>query len=449
MGHNLMQKGAPALLRETKSTIGEPIVRTVECLKNTGVIEDVPVFIRVDQVEELAHGLADPSANLRLAFRQALNSVLSRRDLRVAYRLASRPYGWDAPGHLNVLGGGVLEEKRDFLAVDFDEAFRRKENVAGNFEHFAADAFERRIKYFLKEEIKPGSDLLQLVFSRSESKKNRVKPGFPAQVESTSSFARTLAIADTKEAGLWSEEWRRFLVKICEADPLDAVLAAAWGRQTGGGSRKTEHRQQPPPVKGPYPWRRKWWRKERLSLAALQLSARRGQRLLWCGKRDILDLSGGNILAFLGLCHGVWNEFQKIEQGKPQMRFALSCGVAGSGRIFDGVTRGGRAPGVALDPWLISCDLSGHSVGGLADIENSQTPYSIGVFAFSREIELSPRSRLMGGQFPVVKCPGAFKNPIFYGGCRGANRSKNELSFLMVQNSSFYTLFQFFSAESA
>jgi hypothetical protein len=39
-----------------------------------------------------------------------------------------------------------------------------------------------------------------------------------------------------------------------------------------------------------------------------------------------------------------------------------------SGRIFGVVTRGGRAPGVALDPWLIACAPSGHSVGGFADI---------------------------------------------------------------------------------
>jgi hypothetical protein len=51
----------------------------------------------------------------------------------------------------------------------------------------------------------------------------------------------------------------------------------------------------------------------------------------------------------------------------PQIRFALSRGFTVSGRIFDGLTRGGRAPRVALDPWLISCAHSGHSVGGSAD----------------------------------------------------------------------------------
>ena len=311
MGHNISPKGAPSLLRESKSTVGEPILRTVQCLKDAEVIEDVPVFIRVDQIEELAHAQAGPSADLRLAFRQMLNIALSRRDLSVSYRLGSRHYGWDTEGCLNVLGGGVLEEKRDFLRVDFDAAWRRKENVAGGFEHFAKDAFSRRIKYYLKEEILPDTDLLASVFSNSVKKKERVDSIFRSIPEPRNSYKRALAMSDKEEAQLWSEEWKNFLAVLYRENPLEAVLAAAWGRQTGGGRGKSEHRSQPPPKAPHYPWKKQWWRKERLTMAALQLSARRGQRLMWWGKKDILDLSGGNILAFLGLCYGVWNQFLK------------------------------------------------------------------------------------------------------------------------------------------
>jgi hypothetical protein len=38
-----------------------------------------------------------------------------------------------------------------------------------------------------------------------------------------------------------------------------------------------------------------------------------------------------------------------------------------SGESPDRPTRGGRAPRLALDPWLISCAPIGHSVGGCAD----------------------------------------------------------------------------------
>ncbi len=316
MAHNIRHPGAPELLRDSKSTIGEPILRTVECLKDAGVIEDVPVFIRVDQIEELAHAPAGPSADLRLAFRQMLNSALSQRVLSVTYRLGSRPYGWDAVGCMNVLGGGVLEENRNFHRVNFDAAWRQTEEVGGNFERFAADAFKRRIEYFLEVEIPPKGDILKSVFSNSAKKQDRVESIFRSAVDLPGSYERALSMSDKGEAQMWSKEWKQFLAALYRDDPLEAVLAAAWGRQTGGGRGKSEHRCEPPPKAPPYPWEKQWWRKERLTMAVLQLSARRGQRLLWWGKKDILDLSGGNILAFLGLCHGVWNQFLKMEQAK-------------------------------------------------------------------------------------------------------------------------------------
>ena len=61
----------------------------------------------------------------------------------------------------------------------------------------------------------------------------------------------------------------------------------------------------------------------------------------------------------------------------PQIRFALSRGFAVSGWMFDGVTRGGRAPEVALDPWLLSAALPGLSVRGLC-LDGQQR--TIGVF---------------------------------------------------------------------
>jgi hypothetical protein len=51
--------------------------------------------------------------------------------------------------------------------------------------------------------------------------------------------------------------------------------------------------------------------------------------------------------------------------------------------------------------------------------------------------QLSANSALMGGQFPAENCCGAFKNPIFYAVAAVQTAPKNELSFLMVQNTSF------------
>jgi hypothetical protein len=47
----------------------------------------------------------------------------------------------------------------------------------------------------------------------------------------------------------------------------------------------------------------------------------------------------------------------------------------------------------------------------------------------------------MGGQFPLKKAFGAFKNPLFFDGFRGANRPKIELSLLMPKKTTFYAFF--------
>jgi hypothetical protein len=52
---------------------------------------------------------------------------------------------------------------------------------------------------------------------------------------------------------------------------------------------------------------------------------------------------------------------------RPQIKLALSRGFAVSGRIFDGVTRDGPPKAFGVDPWLISCTLSGHPIGGFAE----------------------------------------------------------------------------------
>jgi hypothetical protein len=49
--------------------------------------------------------------------------------------------------------------------------------------------------------------------------------------------------------------------------------------------------------------------------------------------------------------------------------------------IFGCVTRGGRAPGVALDPWLLSCAPSGHSISGCAEKYGGRLPGLISLTA--------------------------------------------------------------------
>ena len=60
--------------------------------------------------------------------------------------------------------------------------------------------------------------------------------------------------------------------------------------------------------------------------------------------------------------------------------------------------------------------------------------------AFSPEIQLSPHSALMGGQFPKAKRCGAFKNPLFYAVAAVQTAPKKELSLSMVQKTVFFTV---------
>ena len=69
------------------------------------------------------------------------------------------------------------------------------------------------------------------------------------------------------------------------------------------------------PGPGSLPWEadsKKWWKKERLDQALLQIAARRQQKMEWAGDEEILGLAAGNILAFVDLCHTLLNSNEFI-----------------------------------------------------------------------------------------------------------------------------------------
>ena len=133
----------PIIVR-TKTVIGEPLSRTVACLKTSGVIAPrTLVFLRIDQIEELWHREGHQSGFAQ-AVRRVINRVVGNRDLRVSFRMGTRRYAWS--GDLAMPGGRLLEEGRDYLLVDLDERLRRREDRSGwLFDGFAADVFDHRI----------------------------------------------------------------------------------------------------------------------------------------------------------------------------------------------------------------------------------------------------------------------------------------------------------------
>ena len=316
---NNNDSGVPKELATTKTAIAEPIARTVECLKRTGVLDDdVKVFVRVDQLDEL-HLEADPhQQRLRLGFRRMLNRAFAYRDVRLHYRIGIRRFAWNQPEHLVVHGSGArLEARRDYLFIDLDDDLLARKEVRRGwlFPNFAADAFRRRVKYFLDLDALPDESLFKRIFGKCPKPRERADRFAPA-LRTPADIDRILRLSEPAGSDGWPAEWKTWLRGLFKEKPLDAMLAAAWGRQTGGGSRKLANRHNPPPADDR--WMKPWWRKERLMQGVLQLAARRAQRLLWWGSEDVISLSGSNIMAFLHLCHTAWDLFLKEECMKPE-----------------------------------------------------------------------------------------------------------------------------------
>lgn len=321
---NLSEGQPPDDIRQSKTNIGEPIARTAECLRQSRMIADsVPVLIRVDQIEEMHRAFTERQRRLLLGFRKMLNRAFASRDARVHYRAGTRRYGWSNPEFLGAWGSEArLENRRDYNLIDMDEElFALGERKNSIFERFSIDAFQKRVEYYFRGEVpKPKPQLAKSIFGKHPIAERRL--GQLTLSQDDGQIDRALGLDSVADGGKWTEEWRTFLrdlYRTGHSGMLDAVLAAAWGRQTGGGNSKREHRESPPPSNAP--WKeRKWWRKERLDQAVLQLMTRCQQRFMWWGYDDIRSLSGGNITVFLHICHRIWDGFLKNESSLPPSR---------------------------------------------------------------------------------------------------------------------------------
>jgi hypothetical protein len=349
---NLPEGVPPEHVQRSKTNIGEPIARTADCLRGCGVIaEHLPVLIRVDQIEELHRAFTQRQRQLLFAFRKMINRVFAGRDARVHYRAGSRRWGWNNPDFLTVWGSEArLEKRRDYLMIDMDnELFARGETKNTVFDRFAADAFKKRVQYYFggdAHNVREG--LAKSIFGKSPTAAGRLaslnKAPDDLQID------RALGLDLVADAGSWSREWRIFLrrfYRIGTEGMLNAVLASAWGRQTGGAHKKRQHREEPPPSNEP--WReRKWWRKERLDQAVLQLLTRNQQRFVWWGYQDVLSLSGANITAFLHICHRVWDSFLKQQSNLDEEN---RIDLFGGGEISPDIQSAGIL--VASNEWFI------------------------------------------------------------------------------------------------
>ncbi|MEZ6127805.1 MAG: hypothetical protein R3C59_03925 [Planctomycetaceae bacterium] len=279
---------------ETRSLLGEPLTVAANALRASGVIaSDVHVFVTIDQFETLLRQSQDDRDDQKhRRFVNLVFDLLASRNPAVSYRVGTRP---NAVMKLS-------DAARDYAEVDLDEILQRTESGRKKFWPFqrvAHDAFRRRIAAIetpYRDTIVSSANAIRDVFGASPSNHDRGNDCASRKPE------RVVKLEDT-----WDEAVCEVLESMALEDPVSAKLAEAWIRQrtargedlSAGNWATAEHR----------PWethQKRWWKKERLPQASLQVASSNAQRLVYYGEEDILSLSGENILAFICICRSIW-----------------------------------------------------------------------------------------------------------------------------------------------
>jgi hypothetical protein len=281
-------------IRRSKTTVGEPIAQVAEHLRLAGIVpDDVHLIVRIDQYEELIR-LEGKRKEYGSLFREVVNKALSLRNPHVSYRIGTRGYAWGE--NPRVFGTeGYLERDRNFKLLDLDEILRRRENrKSWIFPDFAQDVFRKRLLFANYDDVPTAdtaNDTLNRVFGQGLSPEERA----------VRYCGRASARAIKMEKD-WPREWCDYLLALAEKEPLSARLGEAWARQKA--NRDIVHHIP----EGIPPWiSHKYWRKERIEAALMQIAGRCAQRMIWAGSEDVVELSGGNILVFVSLCQHIWS----------------------------------------------------------------------------------------------------------------------------------------------
>lgn len=285
-------------IRATKTTPGEPISRVADAFRDTGIVpERCPFFIRIDQYEELWNLEASRgSSRFYRRYREVIHRMIGLRDPRISYKIGTRSYGWHEAPEL-ASSAGAIEEMRNYKKIDIDLILRRSENGPSTFNRFAEDVFRRRMSGQFAEI--PRKNVLARVFGSKISPQDKAK-----KYAKTNGFLR---IPDGAP-----KQVIETLFSLAKSDPLSAKLGEAWVRQ------QLERNGTDFPKADYLPWEsKKWWFKERVSMALLHIAAMQRQRLIWSGSVEILALSGGNILVFLNICQYIWSSWLRGEARDP------------------------------------------------------------------------------------------------------------------------------------
>lgn len=283
----------PEDIQTSKTVVGVPISKVVQLLKKHLIIDqDTEIFIRIDQYEELVW-LDEVDRSTGSKFQEIIHKLLGMRDTNVSYRIGARNFAWT--GEEKMFGTtAILEKKRNYIEISIDSVLRRQENSrAWIFPKFAEDIFARRIMLSSAFQVNiPKDQLISHIYGNANSPAESAREYIPNNPE------KALVLEDD-----WPVTWKKFLKELSQKNPLSARLGEAWARQKGKGDIVNLKK-----FVEPYPWEeKKWWRKERIEQALMQIASRNQQQMTWYGKEDILGLSGGHILIFLSLSQHIWD----------------------------------------------------------------------------------------------------------------------------------------------
>ncbi len=231
----------------------------------------------------------DVSENDRPIFRRVIWKMLGNRDDRVSYRVGARLYSLDK-GVRGLNGSATVEEMREVNVVNLDDLLQARESRKSLFPDFCDDVLRRRLLEAGYRGV--STNATKQLFG------SRVTPEQKVDVFITKS--RTNVVARKVP---FDEAVRDKLVEIARSNPISAKLGEAWVRQN------FEKRKITSSTVEEEPWTsRQWWKKERKQQALIQVFSSCGQKMVWYGAGDVVNLAGRNILTFLSICQFVWAE---------------------------------------------------------------------------------------------------------------------------------------------
>lgn len=287
-------------ISKSKSKPGEPIGAMYDALREANILPvDVPLFVTIDQFEDLMDLEKDKNGSFSPIFRSVVMRMLGNRDNRVSYRVGARPYSLTA-GVQGFGNNAFTEEMREFRIVDIGELMQSRESKRSLFPSFCDDVLYRRLK---EADFK--------VSSKIRSYTKFIFGGRVLPEDKVSRFVQSSGSKVISENSEWPNDVRNALIELAKRNPLSAKLGEAWLRQNIGKEKIS------PELILSEPWQKKqWWKKERKQIALLQVFSASNQRLVWYGSNDIFSLSNKNIFTFLSICQFIWAEYLRSNEKK-------------------------------------------------------------------------------------------------------------------------------------